>query len=37
MGHQAAGEFTNQYIVDSVAFGLPLLYSKQLPDLASQG
>ena len=32
MGYQAVGEFTNHYSIDSVAFGLPLLYSKQLPD-----
>ena len=37
MGYQAVGEFTNRLIVDSVAFGLPLLYNRQLPDLYSQG
>ncbi len=33
MGYQAVGEFVNQRISDSVVFGLPLLYNKQLPDL----
>ena len=26
------GEFANQLSIDSVVFGLPLLYNKQLPD-----
>ena len=28
----AAGEFANQFVIDSVAFGQALLYGEQLPD-----
>ena len=28
-----AGELINRYIKDPVAFGLPLLYGRRLPDL----
>lgn len=37
MGYQAVGEFTNHSVIDSAAFGLPLLYGKQLPDLCKSG
>lgn len=30
-------ELINQFAIDSVAFGLPLLYNQQLPDHNSQG
>ena len=36
-GNKAVGEFVNHIVNDSAAFGLPLLYNKQLPDLYSQG
>ena len=31
------GELANRLIVDSVAFGIVLLYGEQPPDLLSQG
>ena len=37
MGYQAVGEFTNHSVIDSVAFELPLLYNKLIPDLCKSG
>lgn len=33
----AVGELVNHKFNDSVAFGLPLLYNKRLPDCAVRG